>query len=273
MYAAFHSVGLPKRPLTEVIRAVREAGYAGIELNAETLPWAAAHITPETSKEERAAVIATLEQARLKVAAVGAHMPMLHPDEGRRRAAVAFVNGCSDLAVEVGTGYVHILSGPLAAGTAHAEAWTWFVDAVGEIVEHAASLNVTVGIEAIAGHLFHCADDYAKLAADLPGVPFKVNFDPSQIAVQGSSPFEIVDRFADRIVHVHMKDGSGLYPDFAFPPLGQGVIDFDRLIAQLRAAGYDGALSVEYEAQAFGYALSEQQILDESRAFLARFDV
>jgi sugar phosphate isomerase/epimerase len=130
-----------------------------------------------------------------------------------------------------------------------------------------------VGIEAIAGHLFHSADDYAQLAADLPGVPFKVNFDPSQIAVQGANPLEIVNRFGDRIAHVHMKDGAGHFPDFSFPPLGRGGIDFDALVAGLRGIGYGGALSVEYEAQVYGFQLSEQQILDESRAFLARFDV
>jgi sugar phosphate isomerase/epimerase len=266
-------VGLPKRSLSDVIKAVKSAGYTGIELNAETLPWAPAHITPDTPTEERAVLVGALNHAKLKVVAIGAHTPMLHPDESARRSAIDFVNGCSRLAVDMGTNYVHILSGPLAPGTARDDGWTWFVDAVAEIVEHAQTLNVVVGIEAIAGHLFHSADDYGRLASDLPGVAFMVNFDPSQIVVQGDSPYEIVDRFADRIAHVHMKDGSGRYPDFAFPPLGQGSIDFDKLVAQLRGCGYAGALSVEYEAQVFGYALSDRQILDESRAFLSALDV
>jgi sugar phosphate isomerase/epimerase len=273
MYAAFHTVGLPGRTLTDVVGAVKRAGYAGIELNAETLPWADAHITPDTSPQERTNVLKAIRSADLKVAAVGAHIPMLHPDAQRRRAAIDFVKGCSHLAVEMDTRYIHILSGPLAASTSEEVAWRWFAEAVAEVVEHALSLEVDVGIEAIAGHLFHSADDYAQLAADLPGVPFKVNFDPSQIAVQGANPLEIVNRFGDRIAHVHMKDGAGHFPDFSFPPLGRGGIDFDALVAGLRGIGYGGALSVEYEAQVYGFQLSEQQILDESRAFLARFDV
>ena len=48
MYSCFHSVGLPDRSLDEAIRMVADAGYDAIELNAETLPWALPHITPDS---------------------------------------------------------------------------------------------------------------------------------------------------------------------------------------------------------------------------------
>ena len=67
---------------------------------------------------------------------------------------------------------------------------------------------------------------------------------------------------------MHMKDGSGRFPDFAFPPLGQGGIDFRALIARLREAGYQGALSVEYEANVFGFAEPEAQVLAHGVAFI-----
>ncbi|MEZ5865379.1 MAG: TIM barrel protein [Geminicoccaceae bacterium] len=68
-----------------------------------------------------------------------------------------------------------------------------------------------------------------------------------------------------RINHVHLKDGKGTFPDFAFPPLGEGAIDFPALVEGLRRAGYDGALSVEYEAQVYGYRLTEAEILNRAR--------
>ena len=55
MYSCFHSVGLPDRTLPEAIAMVADAGYAAIELNAETLPWAPAHITPEADMQDAAA--------------------------------------------------------------------------------------------------------------------------------------------------------------------------------------------------------------------------
>lgn len=118
--------------------------------------------------------------------------------------------------------------------------------------------------------MFHKVDDYHRLRRELPAVPFKVNFDPSHLQVQGENPFRVVDELGDQIAHVHLKDGSGVFPKFAFPPLGKGNIDFIRLAERLRSAGYAGALSVEYEAQVYGYHESEEQILQEGKAFYDR---
>ena len=79
--------------------------------------------------------------------------------------------------------------------------------------------------------------------------------------------------YRDRIVHVHMKDGKGRYPDFSFPPLGEGTIDFAALVAGLRQGGYVGALSVEYEAQVYGWRESGDEILGNGLAFLRRLEI
>ena len=192
---------------------------------------------------------------------------MVGADPALREAAVAFVNGCTDIAVDVNAPVVHILSGPLEAGVDRDAAWGWFRSAVERTTDYASSRNVTLGIEAIAGHVFHGVDDYHRLRRELPGVPFKVNFDPSHLAVQNEDPLRVVRELGDQIVHVHLKDGKGLYPNFAFPPLGQGTIDFPALVDALRAAGYIGALSVEYEAQVYGYRESEADILRQGKAF------
>jgi sugar phosphate isomerase/epimerase len=268
MYGCFHSVGLPARPILDAIDAIADAGYAAIELNAETLPWAPPHVTPATPAADRADIVARCRARGIRIPAVGAHIGMVDADAAARRAAIEFVEGCTDLAVDVGAPVVHILSGPAAPGSREADAWGWFADAVAETTSHATARGVVLAIEAIAGHLFHSADDYRRLASDLPGVDFRVNFDPSHLEVQGEDPRRVVDLFPDRIVHVHLKDGRGRFPDFAFPPLGEGTIDFPGLVAALRAAGYGGAMSVEYEAQVFGWREAEADILGHGRRFL-----
>lgn len=270
MIDCFHSVGLPRRTILEAIDMVAAAGYSAIELNAETLPWAPAHVTPQTPPQDRRDIAENCRRHGLSIPAIGAHIEMVSADPGERSAAVAYVNGCTDLAVDVGSPIIHILSGPQpTAGTA-AEVWRWFADAVVATTQHASNRGVVLAIEAIAGHLFHCVDDYHRLAKDLAGVPFRVNFDPSHLEVQGENPRRIVDELGDRIVNVHLKDGKGLYPDFTFPPLGQGTIDFDELVRGLRDAGYKGALSVEYEAQVYGFDESEDTILRNGAIFLDR---
>ncbi|WP_119269237.1 sugar phosphate isomerase/epimerase family protein [Taklimakanibacter deserti] len=270
MKSCFHSVGLPSRPLHDAVSLIADAGYEAIELNAETLPWAPAHITPAAGLAERKAVAEACRARGLAIPAVGAHIGMVSEDPVERVTAINFVKGCIDIARDVGSPFVHILSGPLAANIDRDQAWGWFTYAVELTTIHAGERGIGLGIEAIAGHLFHEVDDYHRIRRDLPGVPFKVNFDPSHLEVQKEDPRRVVDELGDLIAHVHLKDGKGLFPQFEFPPLGEGTIDFRSLIDGLRRHGFDGALSIEYEAQVYGYSESEEQILSHGRSFFDR---
>jgi sugar phosphate isomerase/epimerase len=91
-----------------------------------------------------------------------------------------------------------------------------------------------------------------------------INFDPSHLIWQGLDPALFFRDFASRIYHVHMKDcavkldgrtgilGSHLpFGDsrrgWNFVSLGHGDVDFDLIIREANAAGYQGPLSVEWE--------------------------
>ncbi len=272
MYTCFHSVGLPNRPLSEVVALVADAGYSAIELNAETLPWAKAHITPVASADERHALVDVCRRHGLSIPAVGAHINMVGEAPDERTAAIEYVMGCIDIARDVGSPFVHILSGARAPNVDRGEAWRWFLGAVERTSHYAESLGIGFGIEAIAGHVFYCVDDYHHIRRDLPGLPIRVNFDPSHLEVQNENPRRVIDELGDQIVHVHLKDGKGTFPDFQFPPLGEGTIDFTSLAGGLKALGYEGALSIEYEAQVFGFKKSEANILKEGKAFCDHFE-
>ena len=206
----------------------------------------------------------------LTIPAVGAHIAMVGADPARREAAIAFVNGCTDIAVDVGAPVIHILSGPTRRRRRPVDAaWGWFRSR-GRRDDRAtpSTRNVTLGIEAIAGHVFHSVDDYHRLRRELPGVPFKVNFDPSHLrsrartrcawsstssATRSSTSTSRTVRAASRISSFRRSD--------------RAAIDFPALVDALRAAGYIGALSVEYEAQVYGYRQSEADILRQGKAF------
>lgn len=94
---------------------------------------------------------------------------------------------------------------------------------------------------------------------------FGFNYDPSHFGYQGVDYVAFIQRFADRIYHVHMKDVwwsdkateagvFGGHTDFGdarrhwdFRSLGRGNIDFEEIIRTLNRIGYDGPLSVEWE--------------------------
>lgn len=90
------------------------------------------------------------------------------------------------------------------------------------------------------------------------------NFDPSHLIWQGVTPHIFVRDYASRIYHVHMKDAAvtldgkagilGSHIAFGdtrrgwnFRSLGHGDVNFEDIIRELNAAGYEGPLSVEWE--------------------------
>lgn len=93
---------------------------------------------------------------------------------------------------------------------------------------------------------------------------FGFNFDPSHLIWQGMDPAKFIDRFPDRIFHVHMKDAattldgvSGILAShinfgdsrrgWDFRSVGRGDVNFEEIIRALNRCGYGGPLSVEWE--------------------------
>ncbi len=97
-----------------------------------------------------------------------------------------------------------------------------------------------------------------------------VNLDPANFVMcSGDDPVAAVQLLAGHIVHTHAKDGVMVYPcdcravfapgPFGLEPapadgfravrLGQGGVDWPAYLAALRAAGFDGWQTIEYEGE------------------------
>ncbi len=70
--------------------------------------------------------------------------------------------------------------------------------------------------------------------------------DTAHLAAGGGDPVQLIARHADRVTHVHLKDFTA--DPFGFHPLGRGGVDFAGVLGALRAARYDGWLTVELDA-------------------------
>ena len=115
---------------------------------------------------------------------------------------------------------------------------------------------------------------------------FGFNYDPSHFGYQGVDYAAFIERFSDRIYHVHMKDvwwspvpkPSGVFGghlDFGhrerywdFRSLGRGSIDFEEVIRELNRAGYTGPLSIEWE----DIGMDREHGAEEACAYLRSID-
>jgi sugar phosphate isomerase/epimerase len=114
---------------------------------------------------------------------------------------------------------------------------------------------------------------------------FGFNFDPSHFIHQQFNPVEFIERFPDRIYHVHIKDSKvslngrssilGSHLNFGdsrrgwnFVSVGRGDMDLEAIIRILNRIGYQGPLSVEWEDS----GMDREHGATESAAFVRKTD-
>jgi sugar phosphate isomerase/epimerase len=115
---------------------------------------------------------------------------------------------------------------------------------------------------------------------------FGFNYDPSHLGYQGVDYVRFIQKFADRIYHVHMKDvywsrqlteagvfgGHTKFGDprrfWEFRSLGRGNVNFEEIIRALNVANYQGPLSVEWE----DIGMDREHGAKESAAFVRKID-
>lgn len=268
MRVAFNSVAFHRSALEAVIPVLCKLGYDAIELNAETLPWAMPHVTPALTREERRRLRQLLKRHNLPVSSLSAHINLIPADARARRDAVDFVKGCIDLACDLDTGVIHGLTGSAPKDLASGTAWEWLLAGIHECLQHAGVRGVTFAIEPVVNMLVCDSRSMRRLQDQLGDSRLKVNFDPSHLQVHGDDPVRAVRDLGASIVHVHLKDAAGVPEKYTFPPLGKGAVDFIGVLRALGEIGFKDFLSIEYEANAFGYPGEPAEVAKESRQFL-----
>lgn len=96
-------------------------------------------------------------------------------------------------------------------------------------------------------------------------------YDPSHLLWQFIEPYKPIAEFKDKIFHVHAKDTqidydllkeSGFLTDFRwfnYRIPGRGELDWAKFIKELKAAGYDGTISIEHEDADYEHGLASVQ--------------
>ena len=98
-------------------------------------------------------------------------------------------------------------------------------------------------------------DDYRHTTLDL-----------SHTSVSGSDALEMAHDLGDRLVHVHLADGTGSNLDEHLVP-GRGDQPCDRLLQGLGAAGFDGHVVVEISTRKAADRAEREDDLREALQF------
>lgn len=206
-------------------------------------------------------------------------MPMLcvspdftHPDPDVRAHELEKQLRMIEIADRLGgsTASCRVLSGQRHPHVSVEDGLDWAAEAINTCVQHAISLNVTLGIE---NHYKDGSWKYPEFAqskkvflALLDRIDnrthFGVQYDPSNAIVAGEDSADFLDEVIDRVVTMQASDRSlapgtdldslkqsdgtlGYSPALQHGVIGKGLNDYPRIFQTLADAGYDGWISVE----------------------------
>lgn len=123
----------------------------------------------------------------------------------------------------------------------------------------AAERGLTIAVENHFNNVVEHPQDYREIfdAVFTPAVG--MCFDTGHFLASGHDLLPIADEFADRIVHLDLKDCAA--PGAAdFVRFGSGQVDFDALIPRVLSGGFDGYVVIELPL------IEEDTMLDDLRA-------
>lgn len=225
-------------------------------------------------KNAAAALNRTLADRGLVLSSLGYYANPLHPDRVVREQVAAHLRKLIDAAAlldiqAVGTFIGKDRSKTVEANLAdYAKVWP-------PLVKYAKDRGVKIAIENCpmlfsndewpgGANLANTPAIWKKMWEIIPDDNFGLNLDPSHLVWQMIDPERVVRDFGPKIFHVHAKDMSidreGLYQNgvlsggmgWQVPRLpGLGEMNWQRFLAALYRAGYDGVVSVEHEDRDF----------------------
>ncbi len=172
-------------------------------------------------------------RAWLDESGLGCHAFSSHIDLGRADAVDVF-KGRMDFAAALGT---VVINTNAAVRTSRAR----FLDNIGPLAEHAASLGLTIGLENPGNGEDNLMNDAAEGLAlvDMLGLPaVRLNYDPGNTVSHRPNR---IDAAADAVAalpgcaHFHLKDVRADDAGWSFTVPGQGDIDCDTIMDALAA--------------------------------------
>jgi sugar phosphate isomerase/epimerase len=263
---SFSTNAFKQNTLAEAVDAIAQAGYAGVELMADT-PHA---YPPSFNSAERLKIKHQIESLGLKVSNVNAftlfalgdtyHPTWIEVDERHRELRIEHTMACIELANEMECGTISIQPGGPMIGIDENRktAERRFADGLERLLPLAERKNVTIAVEPEPGLLIQTAAEYQEFKTGYfrDDRRIKMNCDIGHLFCVGDDPAQIIREMGDEIAHVHLEDiGANRVHQHLTP--GKGVIDFRSIFAALGEIGYAGWVTVElypYETTAAGVA-------------------
>jgi len=227
----------PQHDVVDEIRWMAEMGLDFIDLTLE--PPAAATWRVEAGQIRRA-----LEQHHLRVVGHTAYyLPLGHPFEPVRQAAVGELRRCLEVFAQLGCTWMNVHPDRHAPMHDYRFAIEQNLRSLRELLEVGTSLGVGVMIENLPSS-FNTVEELGDLLEPLPELGLHLDIGHANLHVDRNVTEPILKAFGPRLRHVHLHDNKGGSADLHLP-LGAGTLDVPRYVRALKESKYDGTITLE----------------------------
>ena len=243
-------------------KAIRQAGYTGIELAPFTLAESPFAVSPAQRRECRDILasegLTFVGLHWLMVSPKGLHVTT--PDSELRRRSWEHIRGLIDLCADLGPEAVMVFGSPkqrsTTGGLTREQATRNFVDGLRGVAPHASARGVTVLVEALPigqADVVLTLDEAVAIVDQIASPAVQSMFDVHNAVDEHDSHAALVDRHFDHIRHVHVNELDGRH-------CGAGNYNFKPVLEVLRRRGYSGWISLE----AFDFTPGAERLANES---------
>lgn len=201
-----------------------------------------------------------------------------HPDGlegGANQRAYHEMIGCLEAARQIGASVMRVVGSSLMfRNQPHQPQLERLTGMFREAVRAAADYGIRLAVE---NHIDFTADEMMQLLDAVDSEWLGINFDTGNFLRLLDDPVKGMEKLARRVYATHIKDLKpcrGVPADewyfFSSTPVGDGLVDNQKLVGKLADAGYDGLLAVEIDFLHPDYANEEDSAVARSVTELKR---
>jgi sugar phosphate isomerase/epimerase len=235
MQVSMHNWMRPE-PIEHTIARLGRLGYDGLEISGEPLVYDAERLRPVLDEHG----IRCWGAVTLMMGA----RDLLHEDPYARRASIQYVKDCLSLVADLGGAILTVVPstvGKIVPMASPEQEWTWAVESLKACQEHAEAVGVRIGLEPLNRFETYFINrcEQALALAEAVGGDCGVCLDAFHMNIEEPDLLGAIRAAGDRLVDFHVADNDRMPP-------GYGALDWDAIVRELQAIGYDGHLTVEF---------------------------
>jgi len=244
MKSSFTTLGCPDWSTEEIARRAKEYGYDGIELRTAD---DRNHLSPDAGAAELDRIRKQFADSGVAIMSVLGYASFASLDPNVVEKGAATLRKNISIAQELGTPFIRAYAGRLPKDSDRTAIAKAIIGALKPLADEAAKAKVRIGIET---HDDWCPGEYIMSIINGVASPsVGIVYDIFNSFLDGREPWETTyGAIKAHIVYCHLKDGYRKADGkVRYVFIGAGDLPIRDILARMKADGYSGYLSFEWE--------------------------